>query len=149
MNAEIIRQGYGHAYVKYPTRYDKQFRQLERFAQKAEKGLWAESEHSQGTDAPNLESFTEGSTQSSQAVQPETNDSGKSEARTKKSPSSVQNQVSRDSSSETKDVTVYVTRTGKKYHRGNCSSLRKSKIPMNLEEAKKRYGPCKRCSPPR
>ena len=45
--------------------------------------------------------------------------------------------------------TVYVTRTGKKYHRGGCSSLRRSKIPISLAEAKQRYGPCGRCNPPR
>lgn len=44
---------------------------------------------------------------------------------------------------------VYVTRTGKKYHREGCSSLRRSKIPISLSEAKQRYGPCGRCNPPR
>ena len=46
-------------------------------------------------------------------------------------------------------VTVYVTRTGKKYHRGSCSYLRRSKIPISLADAKLGYGPCSRCSPPR
>ena len=45
--------------------------------------------------------------------------------------------------------TVYVTRTGKKYHRESCSSLRRSKISISLAEAKERYGPCSRCNPPR
>ena len=44
--------------------------------------------------------------------------------------------------------TVYITRTGKKYHRGSCSSLRRSKIPISLAEAKQGYGPCARCDPP-
>ena len=44
---------------------------------------------------------------------------------------------------------VYVTRTGKKYHREGCISLRRSKIPISLTEAKGRYGPCGRCNPPR
>jgi hypothetical protein len=34
---------------------------------------------------------------------------------------------------------VYVTRTGQCYHRAGCSSLSRSKIPMDLSEAKKRY----------
>ena len=46
-----------------------------------------------------------------------------------------------------KDMSVYVTRTGKKYHSGGCSSLRRSKIPISLAEAKQRYGPCSRCNP--
>jgi len=41
VNAEIIRQGYGHAYTRFPFKYLEEFRQLERFARKAEKGLWA------------------------------------------------------------------------------------------------------------
>ena len=47
------------------------------------------------------------------------------------------------------DGEVYVTRTGKKYHREGCSSLRRSKIPISLAEAKQQYGPCSRCNPPR
>ena len=43
---------------------------------------------------------------------------------------------------------VYVTRSGTKYHRDGCSSLRRSKIAISLAEAKQRYGPCGRCNPP-
>jgi hypothetical protein len=47
------------------------------------------------------------------------------------------------------DVTVYVTKTGEKYHRAGCSSLRKSAIPMKLKDAVAAgYEPCKRCKPP-
>lgn len=46
-------------------------------------------------------------------------------------------------------VTVYVTKTGAKYHRDGCKHLSKSKIPMSLEEARGRYEPCSACSPPR
>ena len=46
-------------------------------------------------------------------------------------------------------VTVYVTKTGKKYHREGCRSLSRSKIPMTLKEAKaKGYTPCSTCRPP-
>ena len=43
---------------------------------------------------------------------------------------------------------VYVTRTGKKYHRDGCRSLSKSKIAISLVEAQQKYGPCGRCNPP-
>jgi hypothetical protein len=46
-------------------------------------------------------------------------------------------------------ITVYVTRTGEKYHNDGCRSLRQSKIPMSLKEAAQRYGPCSICKPPR
>ena len=43
-------------------------------------------------------------------------------------------------------VTVYVTRTGSKYHKARC---RWGYIAISLEDAKKRYSPCSRCGPPR
>lgn len=48
---------------------------------------------------------------------------------------------------EKKSQMVYVTRTGKKYHRDGCSHL-KSKIAMPLQEARRLYQPCKVCRPP-
>jgi len=39
-NAEIIRRGYGHAYTRFPFRYLDRFRQLEREARSAGRGLW-------------------------------------------------------------------------------------------------------------
>ena len=45
------------------------------------------------------------------------------------------------------EIMVYITRTGKKYHRADCSSLRKSRISVSLEEAKQFYTPCLRCRP--
>ncbi len=47
-----------------------------------------------------------------------------------------------------KQITVYVTNTGKKYHMEDCGSLRNSSIPMPLSEARKKYDPCKICHPP-
>jgi hypothetical protein len=46
-------------------------------------------------------------------------------------------------------TTVYVTRTGTKYHRPNCQYLSKSCSPLSLEEAKRRdYELCSVCRPP-
>jgi len=44
--------------------------------------------------------------------------------------------------------TVYVTRTGAKYHRAGCRYLSKSMIPIPLKEAAQRYAPCSVCRPP-
>ncbi|MDO4291815.1 MAG: peptidoglycan-binding domain-containing protein [Eubacteriales bacterium] len=47
------------------------------------------------------------------------------------------------------DTTVYVTRTGEKYHRSGCSYLRKSKIAVSLSSAVGGgYTACSRCNPP-
>ena len=45
------------------------------------------------------------------------------------------------------ESTVYITRTGKKYHRGSCRYLRSSKIPISLTNAKRGYSPCSVCDP--
>lgn len=44
--------------------------------------------------------------------------------------------------------TVYITKSGKKYHTENCSSLSSSKKSIDLNEAlDKGYTPCKKCKP--
>jgi len=42
LNAEIIRQGYGHAYTRFPFRYSEEFRAYEREARERRRGLWAD-----------------------------------------------------------------------------------------------------------
>lgn len=42
LNAEIIRQGYGHAYTRFPFARMEDFRALEAEARAARRGLWAE-----------------------------------------------------------------------------------------------------------
>jgi micrococcal nuclease len=41
LNAELIRQGYAHAYTRFPFRYLVEFRQLERAARTEAVGLWS------------------------------------------------------------------------------------------------------------
>ncbi len=44
--------------------------------------------------------------------------------------------------------TVYITKSGSKYHLSNCSYLSKSKISIDLSEAKEKgFTPCSRCKP--
>lgn len=45
--------------------------------------------------------------------------------------------------------TVYVTRTGTKYHRGDCRHVARSSIPITLADAVRRYEPCSVCDAPR
>lgn len=40
VNEEIIRQGYGHAYVKYVFKFMEKYRNLEKEAREAGRGLW-------------------------------------------------------------------------------------------------------------
>lgn len=43
--------------------------------------------------------------------------------------------------------TVYITRTGEKYHRAGCRHLARSQIPIALKDVT-RHGPCSVCDPP-
>jgi micrococcal nuclease len=108
VNLEIVRQGYGHAYTQYPFQYMELFREYERRAREAGKGLW---ESGAGT--------------ASSVAAPEESQTAEGE-----------------------DVTVYVTRTGAKYHREGCRYLSRSMIPISLKEARVRYSPCSVCRPP-
>lgn len=40
LNAEIVKQGYGHAHTKFPFKYMQEFRQYEKEAQLKKRGLW-------------------------------------------------------------------------------------------------------------
>ncbi len=39
-NADLIREGYGHAYTVFPFQFLNEFRELERYAKEHKKGLW-------------------------------------------------------------------------------------------------------------
>lgn len=43
------------------------------------------------------------------------------------------------------DDTVYVTKSGKKYHRATCRLLSQNKIALPLSQARGEYGPCRLC----
>ena len=61
----------------------------------------------------------------------------------------VQNEASSLSPArESGEITVFVTRTGSKYHRGGCRYLARSSIPISITDAVERYGPCSVCDPP-
>lgn len=128
VNAEIIRQGYGHAYPKYPFKYMEKFKGLERFAREAKKGLWDPTQKIVETLKP-----VKTKPPVPPVKPPEPAPIVKPKPQPRPGPG---------------DVIVYVTRTGKKYHQGSCRYLRRSKIPMKLIDAKARYGPCSVCGPP-
>ncbi|MCD7840038.1 MAG: Ig-like domain-containing protein [Erysipelotrichaceae bacterium] len=64
------------------------------------------------------------------------------------SKSSSNSNSTKSSSSSSSSYTVYITKTGECYHRGTCSSLRKSKIAISKSDAIARgYRACKNCKP--
>lgn len=124
VNAEIIRQGYAKADKTANFKYAAEFGQLEKFARERGKGIWdisiAENQPQQKNISPPADNKT-----------PYT----KTSATPKLS-----------SNAETEKDIVYVTRTGKKYHRSGCSFLSKSSNLIKIEDAKaKGYTPCSVC----
>ena len=115
INLEIVRQGYGHAYTRFPFKHMKLFRYYEGKARDAKRGLWA-------PDAPK---------------------------ETKPAIPAVVPGVVKPKTPAQEEVTVFVTRTGRKYHRAGCRYLRRSSTAIKLSDAKARYGPCSVCKPPR
>lgn len=116
VNLEIVRQGYGHAYTRFPFDYMELFKTYEQRASEIGKGLWADDE----TTVETIPAPTVSSTPSSP-------------------PSTYSPAPQQDADSS---ITVYITRTGSKYHRGTCRYLSKSKIPISLADAKASgYGP--------
>ena len=102
VNLELVRQGYGKAYTKYPFEYMSLFQQYEKVAQTVKKGLW-------GVPTDNSKSVGK---------------IGKADLKS--------------------EDTVYVTKSGKKYHLESC---RWGNIPISLNEAKQSYLPCRVCKP--
>lgn len=49
-NRELVRQGYGRVFDKYPFRYLKEFRQAERSARAAGLGIWNSGKRAEWTD---------------------------------------------------------------------------------------------------
>lgn len=90
----------------------------------------------------NSESTTKNDSSSSNN---KTNSSNKSNNTAKENVTSSSEKTTTDYS---KSTIVYITNTGEKYHRSGCSSLRKSKIEISLDKAKKQgYSACSRCDP--
>lgn len=62
---------------------------------------------------------------------------------------SAQDNTQGNAQEDTTTVTVYITRTGTKYHSAGCSYLKSSSIEITLDEAKADgLTPCSRCNPP-
>lgn len=167
LNAEIIKQGYGFAYTRFPFKYLEEFRQYEREARENERGLWSPKEEEKKTEVSEetivyitrtgKKYHTEDCRYLSKSKIPITLKEAIQRGYTSCSVCSpplieiekpkVEEKKVADASAS---ITVYITKTGSKYHRGSCSYLRRSKIPISLKDACARgYTPCSRCNPPK
>jgi len=163
LNAEIIKQGYGFAYTQFPFKYLEEFRQYEREARENERGLWAakeetkKSEISEETIVYITKTGKKYHTSDCRYLSKSKISITLKEALEKGytpcsvcDPPVLKIEKPKPVVDKSAEITVYITRTGSKYHQGYCSYLSKSKIPISLKDAcDKGYAPCSRCNPPR
>jgi micrococcal nuclease len=133
---EMIRAGMAWHFVKYSN--DPAYKEAEQLARRNKVGLWGLPNPIPPWNYRN------------KVVQPETSNtpistslaSGLSSTRTT-------TQVSSQALSQPSDsTTVYVTKTGTKYHKAGCTYLRRSSIPMSSSDAvNSNYSPCSVCNP--
>lgn len=65
-----------------------------------------------------------------------------------KTPTPPPDDVSEPAVATQNERTVYITKTGEKYHRSGCKYLRKSQISISLDDAIARgFEPCSVCNP--
>lgn len=134
VNPELVRQGYAKVYEGEATPSINALSKLEAKAKASERGMWNPKERRDWEAARKEPARTPAAAPTAPVVP----------ARPTTAPL-VEPQPAQPQQAA---ITVYVTRSGSKYHRSSCSSLSKSKIPMDLDAAKARYGPCSRCNPP-
>jgi micrococcal nuclease len=119
VNLELIRQGYASADARADHALDALFAKYERRARSSGRGLWGADVHD-ATPRPTTVSATN---------RPE--------------------RTIRTISTDPAEITVYMTKTGKKYHTATCKMLRRSKMPSTLAAARLKLTPCSKCSPPK
>lgn len=170
LNAEIIKQGYGFAYTQFPFKYLEQFREYEKEARENNRGLWGPKEEIKPENqAKANEDTIVYITKTGKKYH-----SGNCRYLSKsKIPISLKEAIQKGyapcsvcspptievekpkietpkAADKSASIIVYITKTGSKYHRGTCSYLSRSKIPISLKDAvARRYTPCSRCNPPK
>lgn len=123
VNLELVRQGYVPADADSAAEFRDQFLACEKLAAGAGKGVWGKASRANATTRASRSEPSEPSTRPSEA-------SGGAPA----------------ANSET---TVYVTKSGSRYHRKDCQHVRGGSSAIPLGEAKSRgLKPCQRCRPP-
>jgi endonuclease YncB( thermonuclease family) len=137
LNHELVERGLAWWYWRCSK--DLQLAALEAQAKNARSGLWADAHQIAPWDfrRPSGHQSPGDTIETSEAVASVPRSSG-----VEKAGSSPAGTVQKN------EKTVYITRTGRKFHSSGCSSLRSSAFPISRSEAiSGGYGACLRCNP--
>lgn len=130
VNSELVRQGYAAVDGTVETRYRERLEECERRARAATKGIW-----SMLREAP----VPVSQPAASKPAPPPSPSPEVAASQPVGKPPPSHGSVG---------LTVYVTRSGAKYHRANCSFVRKGATAISVQEAlDKGLTPCTRCKP--
>lgn len=121
INEELIRQGFARVDEKYDGEFLEHFLQFEARAKELKRGIWNPNRAEKAKAAGNG---------------PKANAAPATSGVEKKAAEQPVN-----------GFMVYITESGKKYHRANCQWAKTGK-PVALEEARRQFEPCKVCKPP-
>jgi len=135
INLEQVKAGLAWHYKKYQSEQSKSEREeyatAETTARTSKSSLWSEVD----------------------AISPDEWRAGKrtntAKSKTNSTVDTTASETQRTTATDTKGLTVYVTRTGEKYHRAGCRYLSRSQIPISLSDAKAGYDACSVCNPPK
>ncbi len=123
VNFEIVRQGSSRAAPLPQRDTDRALRYYENVAKGARKGIW-NVEH----EAPTPAAAPASAKQTTTKTPPP--------------------RASQSASNAPDDSLVYVTKSGRKYHRQECRHARGDAKAITLREAREKYTPCSQCHPP-
>ena len=159
LNRELVRAGLAWWYRQYSS--DQSLGELESEAKAAKRGLWADPNPIPPWDfRHNKKKLDTDTTRNVDSIQTSSADLSEhlslpgTPADTRSSLSELltpgkSNYQSAVKDQPSKSLTVYITKTGKKYHQAGCRYLARSSIPIPLSDAKANgYGPCSVCFPP-
>lgn len=140
-NSILALNGYAEQSTYPPdVKYADYFKKFAAEARQNSRGLWAINSNGttkgDGIAAPDTSSSSSSTSNASSS-------SNSSSAEVQQAPAQQTTQ------SDNQTATVYITRTGKKYHAAGCKYLRKSQSAISLSDAKAQgYEPCSVCNPP-
>ena len=144
VNRGLIRSGLAWHYVQYSS--DKELAAAERAAREAALGIWSTRNHVAPWDWRRGDRGSPEVAAGPSTTTPSRQTSGMGRSVVPFSPPVV-DEDSTPSAVPAGAGTVYITKTGSKYHRAGCQHLSKSMIPISRVKAEARYSPCSRCDP--
>lgn len=141
VNLEVIRRGAAAVCEKAAGRRLALLGHFEQIARERHKGIWSPASEVESAPASSIADEKIPPSVRTGPAQPP--------PKTRTDAQSVSGDAPNTTQADLAKITVYITKSGTKYHRADCRHLRKSGQALSLNDAlDKGYEPCKSCKPP-